>query len=261
MKRSSVLFVAVLLVGCGGGSESTTAVSSSPAPSDPGPSVSAAVGLVQGPLNLSCTQGEPMYWGRTWTLRYNGSATVSAAELEFETSGVTVQKLALPWQSFVETANAAGKTYTGTTVEGKSAWITVSDAGSVVGAGYKGSEAGDQLRCGVSRDGVAMTTAITQTNLVCGTYVGDVNRVPGGGWTLDTRGYPWTSFTADESVTEPVWEVTSGEDGRTATVKVYAGGDNTGSIYHLKDGQLTGYESPRSRNGGPPRVCWVPTAS
>ena len=69
---------------------------------------------------------------------------------------------------------------------------------------------------------------------------------------------PWS---IDSSVTEPVWEVTTGADGRTATVKVFNGGDNTGSFYHLKDGQLTGYESPRSRNGGPPRVCWVPSAA
>ena len=62
-----------------------------------------------------------------------------------------------------------------------------------------------------------MTQAVVQTNLVCGTYFGDSDTVPGGNWTLDARGYPWTSFSADGSVTEPVWEVTSGTDGRTAS--------------------------------------------
>ena len=256
MKRSSVLVVVALLAACGGGVESTTAVSSSAAP------VPAATASRQalGPQTLSCMQGEPMYWGRSWTVRYNGTAA-EASQLEFETAGVAVQSLALPWQGVSETAYPGGATFTGKTAEGKTAWITVTDAEGLVGAGYQGSEAGDQLRCGVSRKDVAMTLPVTQSNLVCGTYVGDVNSVPGGNWTLDARGYPWTTFTADSSVTDPVWEVTSGAEGRTATVKVYASGDNTGSLYHLKDGQLTGYESPRSRNGGPPRVCWVPQAS
>ena len=258
MKRSSVLFVAALLAACGGGGvESTSSVSPSPAPA---PATTASQQAL-GPRTLSCMQGLPMYWGRTWTVRYNGTAALDESQLEFETSGVAMQSFALPWQSFTETAYPGGATFTGKTAEGRTAWITVTDADGLVGAGYQGSEPGDQLRCGVSRMDVAMTHAIVQTNLVCGTYVGDVNPVPGGSWMLDARGYPWTSLAADSSVTEPVWEVTTGADGRTATVKVFNGGDNTGSLYHLKDGQLTGYESPRSRNGGPPRVCWVPSAA
>lgn len=260
MKRSWVLLVAALLAACGGGGESSTVVSTSPTPAtDPlaGPVINQALG----PKALACAQGEPMYWGRTWTVRYSGTATADAGQLEFETSGVAVQRLLLPTQGFAETAYPGGRTYSGTTAEGKAAWFTVTDAEGLVGAGYQGSEAGDQLRCGVSRKDVALAGAITQTNLVCGTQVGDVNAVPGGNWTLDARGYPWTSLSADHSMTDPVWEVTPGEDGRTARVKVYNGGDNTGSIYTLKDGRLTGYASPLSRNGGPPRVCWDPQPS
>lgn len=199
-----------------------------------------------------------MYWERTWNVRYNGTASLSAAQIEFQSAGVTPQSLSLPWTSFTQDAYPGGATFTGTTAEGKQAWITVTDADGLVGAGYKGSEAGDQLHCGVSRNGVDLVSAITQTNLVCGTYQGDANAYPGGDWVLDARGYPWTSLSSEGRMTVPVWEVSNGADGRTVSVNVYNGGENTGSIYHLRDGQLIGYESPRSRSGGPPQVCWLP---
>ena len=290
MHRRWILTATVLLAACGGGEEGT-AVSSSPLPppvdgapaqgtpgaATPAPAPEPPAGpapapespaatppaapvssdRIYGPRQLDCMQGEPMYWARDWTVSYNGTGTGTAV-LDFQVADATSQSFVLPRQGLTETPYPDGTTFTGTTAEGRVVWITVTAADGIVGAGHVGSEPGDQLRCGVSMAGVAVTEALTQTNLVCGTYVGDVNAVPGGAWILDARAYPWTSLLAEHVETEPVWQVTTGADARSVTVNVYNGGQNTGSIYELRDGRLVSYSSPRSRNGGPPRVCWAP---
>lgn len=235
--------------------DSTTPTSAAPTPPVAG---AVAHGGVYGPQALTCAQGHPAYWARTWTVRYNGTEALSAGKLYLDGADGGHQELSLPWATVSDQPWQDGTTFGGVASDGRQAWVTVNGQGVIAGAGYQGTDPADQLRCGVSLEGVASAGPVDQV-LQCANYTGN----PGDPLStvqvrIDATDFPWRSLAFTAGAVEPIWTVTGSDDGRGASVIVYSGGQNTGWRYELRDGRVASLHSPRSRNGGPPLDCEAP---
>lgn len=212
-------------------------------------------GGIYGPQTLTCVQGNPAYWARAWSVRYNGTESVSAGHLYLDGADGGHQALILPWATMTDEPWQDGTTLSGTAADGRQAWVTVTGQGVIAGAGFQGADAADQLRCGVAAEGATLAGTVDQV-LQCANYLGNPgDPLPTVELRIDATDYPWRGLAFPVGAVEPIWTVTGSDDGRGASVVVYSGGQNTGWRYELRDGRVASLHSPRSRNGGPPLDC------
>lgn len=133
-------------------SDSGSNPSSNPATPTPAPAPApSSSGLQSGyaTANLSCAVGTPMRFARTTAVNYNGGVFRLTPEggteevIVWQTANVTGQR------------HASSTTFSGPTQDMRGAWLTVSDAGEILGGGiHNGMTTKEVIRCGGAKDGV-----------------------------------------------------------------------------------------------------------
>ncbi len=90
---------------------------------------------------MTCAQGNPMYWERKWTVGYNGGVT------RFATGAI---QYSASWESasLVTQQHQDAATFGAPTSDGQRTWLTVARSGDVIGAGFNGREDNSYVLCG-----------------------------------------------------------------------------------------------------------------
>jgi hypothetical protein len=212
-------------------------------------------------VQLDCAVGTPMKFERPWTVNYNGGTIRLTPQGEseqvaiWEVSNITTQQ------------HSGSATFSAPTTDGRQAWLTVSNAGQIIGGGVHGKTSDSYVRCGVARDGVAYS-GIESVRLSCksGYYLTpdgqitsptnqpntlvvfdsdpvtiryDVTKWPFVRIESSTASYPSISFAPDNpSIFIGRFDSIGG---RPATVIYLSGGSPFGPTYYLQDGRIIGY--------------------
>ena len=316
MKKAVCLLSLCLLSACGGGGGNTgvdpIAVSPSPAappPATPAPAPApgdepasvrpdagttspaapptgtAVLATSYPATDMTCVQGDPGFWQRSWRIGYEGSAfrlqplpppSSGAAPAPAEPAQV------LAWRATdVQASRVDGATeFAATSADGRRATLRVAADGTPIGFAAQGNSEGGSagssvqpLRCGSFAAGATLAAART-SRLLCQWVFpvdGPIQGPPDipayeAGVTLDARVFPWAGVTVTSDphlfddpdgsqITESpnrFWSIEA--DG---TVSVYVGPpfSSEGATYTLRDGQVVGIRVDSRSAAGPAQIC------
>lgn len=298
MKKAVCLLSLCLLSACGGGGGGSVAdpVAVSPSPSAPPPAgapapatpdsgttptappaAAAVLATSYAAADMSCVQGDPGYWQRSWRIGYDGGvfrlqplppATSGQAPIQADPARV------LAWSptDVVTTTVAGGSQFAGNSADGRRATLQVAADGTPIGFAIQDA-GGQPLRCGSFVVGAALAGPRT-ANLLCQWVFpsdGPIQAPPDlpaypATVTLDPRGFPWAGLTVSSDphlFDDPSGAEVSDSPNRfwsteaDGSVSVYIGPpfSSEGTTYTLRDGQVIGARVNSRAAAGPAQVC------
>lgn len=299
MKKAACLLSLCLLSACGGGggSNETDPVAVSPSPSAPPPAGAPAAGSPDSgttgatsppagaavlatsyaATDMSCVQGDPGYWQRSWRIGYDGGAfrlqplpppSSSSAPPPAEPAQV------LAWRpaDVATTAVAGGTQFAGSSADGRRATLQVAADGTPVGFAIQDA-GGQPLRCGSFVVGAALVQPRTASLLCQWVFPSDgpIQAPPDipayqATVTVDSRAFPWAGLTVSSDPQlhdDPTGTEVAGSPNRfwsteaDGSVSVYIGPpfSSEGTTYTLRDGQVVGARVSSRAAAGPVQVC------